>query len=261
MRLPTSTLKRAFEEAGLQVVWNPNGADYRGGEMGGVNAIILHDTVTTRSWANDAVWNLLTNGRKGLPGPLCQYSVDRHGVIWIVADGRGNHNGYGTHGNNAIGIEVQCAGGLKGYEEPWNGKQYDTVLRMVRVLRRWYSVPVLGHRESDPGRKIDPYKIDLNRFRHDLSAGPPPAPLPEEFVMASKDEVKAAIREELAPIKEIVRGSLRAGILDAFVLRGIPVSTDNETAGARIERIAKEIENGRTWDNLISSLDRIADNA
>ena len=258
MRLPTTSIKKACEGGGLRVVWNPNGADGRGKEMASVDAIILHDTVTTKKWTNDAVWNLLTNGRPKLPGPLCQFSVDRDGVIWIVADGRGNHNGYGDYGNNSIGIEVQCAGGLKGYEEPWNAKQYDTVLRLVRVLRRWYNVPVLGHKESDEGRKIDPFGVDLNRFRHDLNVAA--VPQLEEDIMASKAELVQAVNDALAPIKESLKGGLRAGILDAFVVRDIPVANPGvESAGARIERIAREIETGkRSWDNFISSLDRIA---
>ena len=255
MRLPIHTLRSAFEDVGLRVVRNPNGADKRGKEMAGINAIILHDTVTTRSWKPDAVWNLLTNGREGLPGPLCQYSVDRDGVVWIVADGKGNHNGYGQHGNNSIGIEVQCAGGLKGHEEPWNEKQYATVLKMVRVLRRWYPVPVLGHRESDPGRKIDPYKIDLVKFRRELTVTPPPQQ--EEFVMASQEEVRRLVREELSPIAALV---IRTAVKEAFELRGVPIRTENETAGQRVERIAREVETGkRSWAGFIATLDHLAE--
>lgn len=38
---------------------------------------------------------VVTNGRPGLPRPLCNVYLDRKGVAVIVAPGRANYAGYG----------------------------------------------------------------------------------------------------------------------------------------------------------------------
>ena len=124
-----------LRDAGLWVipVGRPAG---RGHEMAAVHGIVGHDTVTTTAWPDEDVDLLLRDGRPDLPGPLAHLGLDRRGRFRWVADGRCHHNGHGrVWGNDAIGIEVYCAGGLA------------------------------GHKETDPHRKIDPHGVDMAAVR------------------------------------------------------------------------------------------------
>ena len=71
-----------------------------------VDAVICHATITGRHVPDVNVAGILRDGRKDLPGPLCQLGLDRGGRWWIITDGRGNHNGHGRYGNQAIGVEA-----------------------------------------------------------------------------------------------------------------------------------------------------------
>jgi hypothetical protein len=182
VRLDLHRIGTELNRRGVKTAWNPEGV-HRGREINPrPEAIILHDTVTTRAWTTANVWRLLTHGRAGLPGPLANLSPDRAGVVWLVANGRANHNGFGDYDNDTIGVEVQCAGGLKGHEEPWNPVQQDVTVTLCQVLESIYgNLPILGHKESDPGRKIDPWGIDMHAIRHRIDHS---APLPATAVQA-----------------------------------------------------------------------------
>ena len=267
MRLPFDQLRRDFEAAGITCVGNPEGPT-RGREFTTIRAIILHDTVTTRSWTAANVWKLLSHGRAGLPGPLANLSPDRSGLLWLVADGVANHNGYGRFGNQTVGIEVQCAGGLKGYEEPWNDAQHDTVERACWVLERHWDVPILGHRESDPNRKIDPFRVDLDAVRRAIFTQP------EEIDdMANYADQLNAIQAELRlngvrlqqvrdrnnAVLRAVRAVVQAAVIDAFQTRGLTIGTATESAAMRVTRITAELESGaKTWTGLMATLDAFA---
>lgn len=164
-------LADAFRQAGLDVVEYGSWAGH-GRSLSRVEAVIVHDTVTTDSWSDPSVAKLLRDGRSGLPGPLAQTGPDRDGRQWVIADGRCNHNGYGTHGNNTVGIETFCAGGMAGREEPWNAAQYESNVVAAAVILKRCGLPasrVLGHKEADPRRKIDPYNVAMARFRSDVA--------------------------------------------------------------------------------------------
>lgn len=190
MKLNLRDIADHLRYRGVETKWNPAGTS-RGREINPrPEAIILHDTVTTRKWTEANTWNLLTNGRAGLPGPLANLSPDRTGVVWLVANGRANHNGYGKYDNDSIGVEVQCAGGLKGYEEPWNLHQQEVTVILCRVLRGIYGeLPILGHKESDPKRKIDPYAISMDSIRQRVTAGP----TEEDDLSAASDTIIAKL--------------------------------------------------------------------
>lgn len=162
---------KVLRKVGLEVIEfdRPIG---RGRSMAGVYAIIDHDTVTGQNWSDVSVANLLKNGRPGVPGPLSQYGMDRRGRLWFIADGKSNHNGYGTNPpgvtNNSIGLEVFCAGGLAGKEEPYNAIQRRNAAIFDAALTEFYRLPVervLGHKESDPRRKVDPWGVNMNEIR------------------------------------------------------------------------------------------------
>lgn len=140
--------------------------------MSTVYGVIGHDTVTTRSWSDQRVDVLLRDGRPSVPGPLAQCGMDRTGRWRVIADGRCNHNGYGRWGNNAIGVEVYAAGGLRGHEEPWNARQIDSFVRGTAAILQYLGLTeqnVLGHKESDPRRKIDPYQIIMPHVRQRIA--------------------------------------------------------------------------------------------
>lgn len=127
------------------------------------NGIVCHHTATSRSWSNARVANLLRDGRSDLSGPLSQLGLQRDGIYVMVAAGRANHNGYGTWGNDSIGIEAYN----DGRGEQWNRVQMDAYARGCAALCAHlnYGVTrVKGHKETDPGRKIDP-TFDMHEFR------------------------------------------------------------------------------------------------
>jgi len=87
---------------------------------------------------------LLVRGRADLPGPLCQISTARNGVVWIIAAGRANHAGVakktgpvpGGDGNAMlIGNEVETSG----FEEMPAVQRDSVVMAGAAILRH------LGH--------------------------------------------------------------------------------------------------------------------
>lgn len=163
-----------LRSTGLEVVEfdRPYG---RGSSRWHLHGVVWHDTVTPASWRDINVAKLLRDGHSSLPGPLSQLGLDRSGRFWVIADGRSNHNGYGTWGNNSIGIETFCAGGTKGAEEPWNANQRKAAaIGTAAILKylRSHGYPTFspfenarGHKETDSRRKIDPYATAMDRMR------------------------------------------------------------------------------------------------
>lgn len=178
-----------LEDAGLDVLTPAGNPIGRGREMSAIYGVVGHDTVTPDTWSDADVDALLRDGRPGVPGPLSQLGVDRDGCVRWIADGRCNHNGHGFWGNNAIGIEVYCAGALAGREEPWNHAQRVTVVWAARAILDYLGHPepssrfnprVAGHRETDSQRKVDPHRVDLDRLRIDVAERRPTAPEPDD---------------------------------------------------------------------------------
>lgn len=177
MRAPW--LGDVLTDAGLRVatpVGNPTG---RGREMDAIYGVVGHDTVTP-GWPDLRVAKLLRDGRKGLPGPLSQLGVRPDGTVDWIADGRCNHNGYGTWGNDAIAFEVYCGGGYdRSNPDPWNDRQYETVVVGARAILEhldlgpssYWNPRVAGHKETDPDRKVDPYLIDMEQVRREVAEG------------------------------------------------------------------------------------------
>lgn len=166
MRVPW--LGDVLRAAGLTVVELP-GWRGRGRELGGIDGVVAHHTATGPGTSNQAVANLLRDGRSDLAGPLSQLGLDRLGRYWLIADGRCNHNGYGEWGNSSIGIEAYNTG----VGEPWPAAQVDAYQRGAAAILTQIGLPasrVKGHKETDPGRKIDPAGIDMDTFRRNVAA-------------------------------------------------------------------------------------------
>lgn len=165
--MKASWLGDVIRDAGLPLVEfdRPYG---RGRHMSSIEAVIWHDTITTKQWSDTRVAQLLRDGRSDVPGPLAQLGLDRTGRFWLIATGKSNHNGYGTYGNNAIGIETFCAGGMRGREEPWNAAQREAAAILTAAILTRVGLPIeraMGHKESDPDRKIDPYGVNMHAQR------------------------------------------------------------------------------------------------
>lgn len=185
--------------------WQNSGRD-----LSMVRGVVWHDTVTPDTWGNRRVDELLRDGRPGVPGPLAQLGVDFNARVVIVAAGRANHNGYGRWGNNSLGIEVYAAGGLAGRERPWTAGQADTVIRATAAIQRHLGHTMQhgeGHREQDPDRKIDPYDINLSRLR--IRVGELLVTPKGWDEMATKDEIKAALREVMTEDDYLVQHGSR----------------------------------------------------
>lgn len=230
-------LPDALRDAGLDVVayHDPFG---HGRSLATIKALVVHDTVTTRDWSDESVCDLLRNGRPGVPGPLSQLAPDRQGRFHVIADGRANHNGYGQFGNDTLGIETMCAGGMAGREEPWNRAQYDANVTAAAVIAGKYDLPihrVLGHKETDPSRKIDPYGVDLDRFRRDVRAA-----IEGGFSRSEEDDMRRG--DQGAHVKRAkwrINQALHSGDHDPD---GGGLSTATDTFDAEMERYVKHVQ-------------------
>lgn len=158
-------IPEVLRDAGLVVVeydgWQTRMTRASGLEVMGV---VCHHTATAPTTSNIAVARLLANGRSDLKGPLSQLGLDRDGHFWMIAAGRCNHNGYGKWGNDSIGIEAYN----DGVGEPWPKAQLEAYERGCAALLTHVGLTPAecrGHKETDPGRKIDPRGIDMTAFR------------------------------------------------------------------------------------------------
>ena len=197
-------LDRVLRDAGLTVIEEP-GWRSRGADLARVDAIIWHHTVTGPTIPDRTVANLLRDGHSTLPGPLSQLGLDRQGRYWLIASGRCNHNGYGAHGNQTIGIEAYNSG----TGEPWPRAQVDAYVAGAAALGRAHNVHwtrQLGHKETDPRRKIDPAGLDMDEMRRRVAATPA-HPRPKGPLMALTD---AEQRELLAKVRSIDTRSRRS---------------------------------------------------
>lgn len=132
--------------------------------------VVWHHTATGPRWADGHVAALLRDGRRDLAGPLAQVGIERDGTWVIVALGRANHNGYGTWGNDSIGLEFYNSG----VGEPWPPEQVESgvvgTAAILRHLKKRPATAIKGHRETDPRRKIDPAGLDMTAIRQRIEA-------------------------------------------------------------------------------------------
>lgn len=226
MRVPW--LADVLRGAGLDVYELP-GWYGRGKELAPPQGVIWHHTATSTRWADGHVAALLRDGRRDLAGPLAQLGLERDGTFVTIADGRANHNGYGTWGNASIGIEAYN----DGVGEPWPDVQVDAYVRGTRAILGHMGLPAsrtLGHKESDPRRKIDPAGLDMDEMRRRIATDEGDAVTPEQMATLGRwmqeqaNRTIAEIGERVdAQTDQIDRFSVwqmrQAGVSDADIRR------------------------------------------
>jgi hypothetical protein len=225
MRL--SWLSDVLRAEGLKVD-ESQGWQGRGKDLDRVEGVVLHHTATGPDVPDGRVDTLLIVGRPDLNGPLCQLGLRRDGSFCVVADGKGNHNGFGRWGNQSIGIEAYN----DGVGEPWSREQLDAYQRGTAAILRHLGLDVSraqGHREQDPKRKIDPAGIDLPAFRANvekhLTAGPTPPG--DELTVAQIDDI----------LKRLEAIELRV-----IQIQQETVGTIDGDGKSRMDRLAKTID-------------------
>ena len=176
-RLPDNT-PEILRRHGLKVKvvpgWKTRG---RPASTGGFNpvGVLCHHTATTVAWTVAAVLRLLTGGRSGLPGPLCQFGLDRDGTVWLVAAGRANHAGKARSvGSVAAGDGNTLYVGIEAFNsgtgEPWPAAQYNAYVLLAAVIQVEFTKnsarAVAGHKETSTTGKVDPtFNMDVFRKR------------------------------------------------------------------------------------------------
>ena len=211
---------RVVEQAG----WQSRG---RPGSYAPFGVLNHHTATASASYANpNPTLNLCINGRSDLPGPLCQVMIGYDGTCFIIAAGRANHAGQARNtppipagdGNAMlVGFEWDYSG-----TAPPSPEQYQAaILANAAVLRRMArdSSYSKGHLETSVEGKIDPYGVDLNRFRSEVAArikggptsGDDDLPLNDADKKWITDTVNNALRQQFAPSGECYTRVKQAG--------------------------------------------------
>lgn len=161
------------------------------GQMVEAVGVVGHDTVGAATGDLPSL-NVLVNGRRDLPGPLCNLGLGRTGRIWVIAAGVGYHAGESSWAgftelnDKFVGIEAESVGNGK----DWTPAQLDCYPKLVGSLLDQMSVGVdryCSHRSCavPAGRKIDPtgltdawMRAGAQAFMDGLEPPvPPPGPL------------------------------------------------------------------------------------
>lgn len=233
-------LARVARAAGITVRevpgWKSRTA-HRGG-MNKVHGVIWHHTATSANAVksrNNPTLNYMVDG---LGYPLANYGLAWDGSLDVIAAGTGAHAGVGSYrgipnndGNrHLIGVEVEGTIGLT-----WSDAQLETAARLGAQLDKDFGTSLLhiAHYEWAPGRKTDPTGIPgrMPALRAAIKRGhwaapapakptppkptpapstPKPEPQKEWSDMASKKEIKDAVREVVR--EEIAADRAKKGV-------------------------------------------------
>ena len=144
----------------------------RGSASFNPRGVVCHWTAGPRNAKGRPSLNVVTYGRPGLSGPLCQVYLDRNGVAVVVAAGRANHAGRGGYkglsGNSSVfGIEAECGG-----DGDWTDAQrreYPKVVAALVSLTGRSEKYVCGHNEWTT-RKIDIRDWPMPKMRSEVKA-------------------------------------------------------------------------------------------
>lgn len=217
-------LADVLRDAGCPVV-ELDGWQKRGRDLARVDAVVQHCTVLY-TVPPRRLAEVLRDGRPDLGGPLSQlgHANDDAGTWWVIAAGRGNHNGYGRFGNNAIGIEKFHPNVAS---TPYRGMA--SWVAGTAALHRHYGVPVpvpvtrcLGHKETDPRRKSDPAGLDMNAFRRAVARTTTTTTLthPQEDDMTDEEHAwLGRMHHELVSEQATVRQLIAETRMDTALLR------------------------------------------
>lgn len=226
--------------SGLKVVEQPGWKSRGHGSFQAVDAIVCHHTAGPAS-GNMPSLGVVTKGRAGLAGPLCNLGLGRDGTVYVVAAGYAWHAGDVLQGwqsnDHAIGIEAEATGTGK-----WPKVQMDAYAVLCAALCDHYDIPVarvLGHKEvcRPRGRKIDP-NFDMSDLRAAVRAiDTTPKPAPEDPMPTPKDFAAAVLA---APVTDAnPDGSKRATTLGG-VLSNLELNQDQ--GNARQRTIEKKVD-------------------
>lgn len=138
-----------------------NGAFQRGSSVFDPEGVVDHWTAGPKDSKSRPSLGVVTHGRPGIPGPLCNVYLDRRGVAVVVATGRANHAGYGSFagysGNSRFfGIEAEAAN-----NSDWTQAQRESYPKinaaLLKAVKRSSTKTLCGHSEYalPRGRKID----------------------------------------------------------------------------------------------------------
>ncbi len=196
----------------------------------------------------------LSQGRKDLAGPLCNWSTTPDGRIQIIAAGRANHAGrdwehnplarFGAlHNRYVYGDEMVH----RGDGSPWPRIQLEAAAAMWAAVFRhhgWDADRLCSHAEWAGPRKPDPRGVDMDDFRADVQAL-----IDQEYDMAITIRQAVAAAEADREIRRLYdellgrdpdpRGYTWATRLYVRV-DGVPDDIDADR-DARIEAVARHI--------------------
>lgn len=231
-------LATAVRKSGLPVV-ETNGWKSRGhGPFVAVETIVCHHTAGPAS-GNMPSLGVVTNGRAGLAGPLCNLGLGRDGTVYVVAAGIAWHAGVvrssAYQNTHAIGIEAEATG-----TGPWSSVQMDAYAKLCRALCDHYDIPiarVLGHKEvcAPPGRKIDP-NFDMGAFRKRVTNATlteDDMPTPADLLAAKVTMRDADGKDVEVPLETVLRDLQNQHFAQAKRLRSVDAKLDKviETLG------------------------------
>lgn len=257
-------LDTALRNGGCAYRESPGWRQRGHGPLRGVRGILIHHT----AGGGSSDWKTVQNGRPGLAGPLAQMTLERDGAVLLIAAGQCWHSGNGTHpgvggavGNGwLIGIE----GVSRGVGNDWTAAQRREYPRVAAALCRHYRLPpsaVVGHKEyaTPRGRKIDPGDWDMNQFRAEVARHLGGAPRQEEDIMASIDDLRRVVREEIHTVRLDV-GHIRKQILSRLGVEdteGAPHERTHEEAAA-IDP-ARRVDVGHSLNEMHVDIQRALD--
>jgi hypothetical protein len=165
-------LPAVLRAAGLTVIEQPGWQTRGHGDMSKVEGVLCHHTAECRDANTEPALNVITNGRPGLAGPLCNLGLGQAGTYWMVAAGKAYHAGRGlwkgvagSFNHCLIGIEAEN----DGIGEKWPEVQTGAYAKGCAAIAKHCGFGigmVLGHKEYclPKGRKSDP-SFDMNEFR------------------------------------------------------------------------------------------------
>ncbi|MGH2663696.1 MAG: N-acetylmuramoyl-L-alanine amidase [Actinomycetota bacterium] len=169
---PLVGLGRRFKRAGLDVV-AVDGWRERGYDDFDPRGTVFHHTASNRHSGPAPSLGIVTHGRAGIPGPLCNILIARNGKIFLVAGGKANHAGLGgplrgiprdSANRYTVGFEVEN----DGVGERWSReliRACDLAFAITLEFVKERAGRHFGHKEWAPDRKIDPARLDMDDDR------------------------------------------------------------------------------------------------